>query len=96
MTDTVPTGGSTEPVIGAAAISAGVTAVVTLFTVFGAHITADQAVAIVGAVGAVVPVVLAFFARSKVTPLAAPKTSLGVPLVPADTTTPPTEGDGGI
>lgn len=103
MSDTVPAGGSTEPVIAAATISGVATALVAVFVAFGAHITTDQSAALIGAVGVIGPVVLAFFARSKVTPLAAPKSALGEPLVPASEAAPrgggepiAPEGDGGI
>lgn len=85
-----------EPVIDAAAIAAKVTATITavgaLATVFGyttdtevsafAEAAGTAVLALGGLVGAVLPIVTAFRARAKVTPVAHPRSADGMPLVP--------------
>lgn len=58
-----------EPVITAASIAAIITAVVALLKSFGVPISDEQATALVGVVGVAAPLVAAFIARGKVTPV---------------------------
>lgn len=58
-----------EPVLTAASIAAGLTAIVALLKSFGVPISDDQAVALTGVVGVFAPIVLALVARNKVTPV---------------------------
>lgn len=60
---------NSEPVLTTAAIAAVVTTVVALLKSFGVPISDDTAIALVGVVGAVGPLVAAFVARRKVTPV---------------------------
>ena len=59
---------SNEPVLTAASISAVVSAVLALLVAFGLDLSETQTAAILGVVGAVVPLVTAVVARAKVTP----------------------------
>lgn len=58
-----------EPVITTASIAAVIVAIVALLKSFGVPISDEQATALVGAVGVVAPLVAAFVARRKVTPV---------------------------
>lgn len=58
-----------EPVLTAAAIAAFVSAVLALLVAFGLGLTADQTAAVMGVVGVVAPVVAAYFARKRTTPI---------------------------
>lgn len=59
-----------EPVLTAASIAGVVSAVLALAIAFGVDISESQTAAILGVVGTVAPIVLAFVARAKVTPTA--------------------------
>lgn len=58
-----------EPVITAASIASIVSAVVALLVAFGLHLTKDQIAALMGLVGVVAPLVTAWVARGRVTPV---------------------------
>lgn len=58
-----------EPVLTTAAVAAVITALVALLKSFGVPISDDMAIALVGVVGAAGPMVAAFVARGKVTPV---------------------------
>lgn len=81
---------STEPV----AINGGLAVVAAIFTPLLARwgIDADGATKLFGLLGALITAALAILAllqaRSKVTPVVAPKTDTGVPLVPTPTVAP--------
>jgi len=72
-----------EPLLTAAGITAGVTALIGLLVAFGVNVTEGQTAAILGVVAVAAPLVVGFFARSKVTPTADPKDDSGAPLTPA-------------
>lgn len=72
-----------EPLVATSAITAGVAAVIALLASFGVNLTHDQTVAVLGVVSVVAPLVVAFVARRKVTPVADPKAEDGTPLVKA-------------
>lgn len=59
---------TTEPLVTVASITAGVTALLGLLVAFGLDLTTDQTAAVLGVVGVVAPLVVAWFARSRVTP----------------------------
>jgi hypothetical protein len=58
-----------EPVLTIASITALATAVVTLLVAFGLPLTQDQQQAVLGFVAVVAPLVAAYFARKRVTPV---------------------------
>jgi len=58
----------TEPVATIAGIQAAVAAVLTLLVSFGVPLTQDQQVAILGVAATLLPVLFAFWTRSKVSP----------------------------
>lgn len=58
-----------EPLVTVASITAGITAVLGLLVAFGVSLTGDQEKAILGVAAVVAPLVVAFIARSKVTPV---------------------------
>ena len=60
---------SSEPVLTAASALAVVSAVIAVLVAFGVHLTDAQVAAILGLVGVVAPIALAFVVRSKVTPV---------------------------
>lgn len=72
---------NTQPVWSVNGIIAAVSAVIALAVAFGLPLTADQKVAIIGAVSVVAPLLAAAIANPKVTPLVAPKDVDGLPLV---------------
>lgn len=72
---------NTQPVWSVNGIIAAVSAVIALAVAFGLPLTADQKVAIIGAVSVVAPLLAAAIANPKVTPLADPKDVDGLPLV---------------
>lgn len=79
-----------EPVLKAQLVTIA-TAVIGLLIAFGAHVTDDQRVAIIGAISAIVPLVAlaaAWRSRSLVTPLASPRDADGAALVRQDGTAP--------
>lgn len=88
-TDTGPAhaiDGSTEPVLTRTAITAAVTSVASIAATFGLHIgDTDQQWAVTGIVAAIsiAHLLSSLHARTKVTPLANPKTADGKRLVPA-------------
>lgn len=58
-----------EPVITTATITAAVAALLGLLVAFGVDLSDDQQKAILGVIAAVGPLVAAYFARSRVTPV---------------------------
>ena len=70
-----------EPVITANSIVAFISAAIVLAITFGLSISEEQKAAILGVVVIVAPLVAAWWARRKVTPLAEPKDEDGSPLV---------------
>ncbi len=58
-----------EPVITIASITAGVAAIIACLVAFGVDLSNDQTVAILAVVGVVGPLIAAFLARGKVTPV---------------------------
>jgi len=62
-----------EPLVTRATIVAAATAVIGLLVALGVPIDKDVKVAILGAVGAVAPLVVAWLTRPKVTPVADPR-----------------------
>ena len=65
---------SKEPAITVGAISAAVAAIISLAVAFGAPITEDQQIAILGVVAAVGPIVAAVITRRFVSPAGKPNT----------------------
>jgi len=57
-----------EPAVFIAAITAVISAVLTLLVAFGLDLTQDQTNAVLGAAGAILPLVAGFFIRARVTP----------------------------
>jgi hypothetical protein len=58
-----------EPVWTIAGITSVAVALLSLIAAFGIPITEEQEVAVIGFVGTVAPLVLAYFARKRVTPV---------------------------
>lgn len=77
-----------EPLITAAIVTSIIGALITLLKAFGVPLTADQQAAISSFVVLVAPLLMAFFARSKVTPLADPRDEDNHPLTRAGTDAP--------
>jgi hypothetical protein len=63
-----------EPLVTAATVTALVTAVIGLVVAFGIDLSTEQQTAILGVVAVAAPLVVALFSRSKVTPVADPRT----------------------
>ncbi|MFF0721357.1 hypothetical protein [Micromonospora sp. NPDC003816] len=63
MQSNTPNPDSTEPVMSAGAITAAVTAVLTLLVAFGLDLTEGQTTAILGVVAVVGPIVAAWWGR---------------------------------
>lgn len=57
-----------EPLVTVATITAAVTAVLSLLVAFGIDLSADKQTAILGVVAVAGPLIVAAFARGKVTP----------------------------
>lgn len=74
----------TNPVWNAAVVSSIVSAAITLLVAFGVPVTEAQSAAILGFVGVVTPVLMAWWASSRVTPLAEPRDTDGTPLTRPD------------
>lgn len=75
--------GTREPLVTASFITALVTAVIALVVALGIDISDDQQTAILGLCAALAPVAVALLARSKVTPVADPRSASGERLVVA-------------
>lgn len=60
-----------EPVLTLAGITAVVAALIGVLVAFGVPMTDDQQKAVLVAVGAIAPLALAYYARKRVTPVAA-------------------------
>lgn len=60
---------NTEPVVTVASITAAVAAALALVVAFGLPLTEDQQKAILGAAAVLAPMVAAYFARKRVTPV---------------------------
>jgi len=70
-----------EPLLKRSAAVAVVSALIAVLVAFGLPITAEQTNAILGLVAVVAPIVLAYWARRNVTPLADPQNEDGEALV---------------
>lgn len=64
---------SREPLVTVSTITALVAAVIGLLVAFGIDLSKDQQTAILGVVAVAAPLVVAAFARGKVTPVADPR-----------------------
>lgn len=71
---------SNEPLVTAAVIAAVIGAFITLLKAFGVPLSADQQAAISSFVVVVAPLLTAWYARSRVTPLTKPRDEDGVTL----------------
>lgn len=73
---------SNEPVLTAAAVAPILIALIYTLRAFGVPLTDDQQESIITLIATALPLLLAWWARQKVTPVANPKNDEGVPLVP--------------
>lgn len=62
-----------EPVLSAGVVTGIVSALIVLLTTFGVDITQEQQAAIMGVLVLIVPIAIAFWPRSKVTPVNSPR-----------------------
>ena len=74
---------SDQPLVSAAAISSLVSAIIALLVSFGVPVTPEQNTAIMTFVAALIPWLMWFLAKNKVTALADPKDEDGQPLTRA-------------
>ena len=75
---------SNEPVITGGAIVALIESIILLLTSFGLKMSADQVTAIMSVVVILVPIIMAVWARSQVTPVSNPRDNEGRQLVAVD------------
>lgn len=66
-----------EPLITVATVTGLASAIITLLVAFGVGLTADQTKALLGLVSVLAPLIVAFIARRKVTPLSDPRNAAG-------------------
>lgn len=69
-----------EPLLTRSTVVAVVTTLLAVLTAFGLPISDTQQNAVLGAVGVIAPIVLALWARRRVTPIADPRDDDGTPL----------------
>lgn len=85
-----------SPLITTAAITSIVSAAIALIVAFGVHLTAEQQTALMGFITVLAPWIVAMVGHNTTTPLSAPTTKDGEPLVRASGDVTPANKEGVI